>query len=470
MYIRQIEIKNFRGSDFSWKLNRDVNVLIGINGSGKSTLLRMIHEAIRPKDNEINLRVFDPIDQLIIELEAGVVIIVDSNERSITGIQEDTDYSLNVNFVNTFDIVFKNYMPSRTILDQQLDQLRQEFIVYQRDLLEQVEKVLTADKEENKIEDIIKVYAAKHTFIKILSELFGQTGKKFDEKNFCFLKKDGETPISPENLSSGEKQILIIMLTVLLQHQKSCILLMDEPEISLHIDWQRSLIQNIRNINPNCQIIMVTHSPTTFYQGWIEGVTRIEEIQKISNSITESDILENKFEQSDQQIQEIKHSFDGFSGSKLAKLYQFNRKISNYTLFTKEECLTLLDFLYDEKRIFPDVITFTTLIAKLHNYQDAKEIFDLILKEKYSRLTHVKPNEITLNILIKKVSDVKEGINLIEELISQEDLGIYPDIITFSTLLGKAKNLEEIKLLEEVRNYYGVPVNEIYLNKLNAKR
>jgi predicted ATP-dependent endonuclease of OLD family len=46
MYIRKIEIKNFRGNDFSWILNTDVNVLIGKNGSGKSTILRMLNEAV----------------------------------------------------------------------------------------------------------------------------------------------------------------------------------------------------------------------------------------------------------------------------------------------------------------------------------------------------------------------------------------------------------------------------------------
>ncbi|MEY3330618.1 MAG: hypothetical protein RLZZ115_3503, partial [Cyanobacteriota bacterium] len=34
MYIRKIEIKNLWGKDFSWILNKDVNVLIGKNGSG----------------------------------------------------------------------------------------------------------------------------------------------------------------------------------------------------------------------------------------------------------------------------------------------------------------------------------------------------------------------------------------------------------------------------------------------------
>jgi predicted ATP-dependent endonuclease of OLD family len=38
-------------------------------------------------------------------------------------------------------------------------------------------------------------------------------------------------------------------------------ILIDEPEISLHIDWQRTLIKNLRILNPEAQIIVATHSP-----------------------------------------------------------------------------------------------------------------------------------------------------------------------------------------------------------------
>jgi hypothetical protein len=89
--------------------------------------------------------------------------------------------------------------------------------------------------------------------------------------------------------------------------------------------------------------------------------------------------------------------------------------------------------------------------------------------ETYTQLSHVKPNEITLNTLIKKVSRVKEGIELIQEISNNNKLQLYPDIITFSTLLGKVRNTDEMRSLEEVRNYYGVKTNEIYLNKLKFK-
>jgi predicted ATP-binding protein involved in virulence len=83
------------GNDFLWTLNEDVNVLIGKNGSGKSTILRMLHEAVLPvEDSKLNFRLFDPIDEIIIELDDDIVVRVNSESRSITTNKEITNYKL----------------------------------------------------------------------------------------------------------------------------------------------------------------------------------------------------------------------------------------------------------------------------------------------------------------------------------------------------------------------------------------
>jgi predicted ATP-dependent endonuclease of OLD family/ribosome-associated protein YbcJ (S4-like RNA binding protein) len=461
MYIKKIEIKNLWGHDFLWTLNQDINVLIGKNGSGKSTILRMLFEAISPvEDSQLNYRLFDPIDEIIIELTNDIVIRAHSESRSITGNVETTDYQLNTTLINTFDVVEKSLNPNTTLLDDQLDKLKLEFVTYQRDLSNRVEEAI----KNNSHEKIPAIYETKNLCLEILSELFRDTDKKFDEKAFHFLKTGLQTPILPKDLSSGEKQILIILLTTLLSDRKEYIFLLDEPEISLHIDWQRTLIKNIRQINPYGQIIIATHSPTVYYQGWTEKVTRIEEIKSTS---TESAILQQQTTPG--RVRRIKDDFKQLQGSSLAQLYQFNRKINAYVSLTKDECIELLDFL-KTNGILPDVITFTTLISKLNSHEDAKEIFDLMTAETYTQLSQVKPNEITLNTLIKKVNRVEQGIELITDISHDEKLRLYPDITTFSTLLGKVRNTDEMRSLEEVRNYYGVKTNEIYLNKLNFKR
>lgn len=79
-------------------------------------------------------------------------------------------------------------------------------------------------------------------------------------------------------LSSGEKQMLIILLSVLVQNRKPCVLFMDEPEVSLHIEWQQRLVGLVRDLNPNVQIILTTHSPAVIMDGWADCVTNVEDI------------------------------------------------------------------------------------------------------------------------------------------------------------------------------------------------
>ncbi len=74
-----------------------------------------------------------------------------------------------------------------------------------------------------------------------------------------FNKYNEEIEIS--KLSSGEKQLLILFIETLLQKAKPYVYLTDEPELSLHIDWQRRIIPAVKKLNPSAQIIVATHSP-----------------------------------------------------------------------------------------------------------------------------------------------------------------------------------------------------------------
>ena len=82
----------------------------------------------------------------------------------------------------------------------------------------------------------------------------------------------------PYQLSSGEKQMLVILLTVLVENEEPYVLFMDEPEISLHVEWQQRLIETILNLNPNVQIILTTHSPAVIMNGWMDSVTEVSDI------------------------------------------------------------------------------------------------------------------------------------------------------------------------------------------------
>lgn len=117
----------------------------------------------------------------------------------------------------------------------------------------------------------------------IINELFQDTGKTISiskGNNSTLIFHQNENTLHLEQLSSGEKQLLLILLKVFLQEKKPAIIFMDEPEISLHIRWQREIIDRIRQINPSCQIIIATHSPSMFGAGWGDKVVYMEDIIK----------------------------------------------------------------------------------------------------------------------------------------------------------------------------------------------
>lgn len=115
-----------------------------------------------------------------------------------------------------------------------------------------VEKSLQAEEEEKEI------FKQRQNFISILKRFITDKNFLFDN-NGLKVEKNGELPIS--KLSSGEKQLLILFTETLLQRESSGIFIADEPELSLHIIWQREILPAIRQLNPNCQLIVATHSP-----------------------------------------------------------------------------------------------------------------------------------------------------------------------------------------------------------------
>lgn len=81
------------------------------------------------------------------------------------------------------------------------------------------------------------------------------------KKNELEFKTPDNKQILIEELSSGEKQLLIILGEALLQQEQAYIYMADEPELSLHVKWQEALTSSISRLNPYAQIIFATHSP-----------------------------------------------------------------------------------------------------------------------------------------------------------------------------------------------------------------
>lgn len=116
-----------------------------------------------------------------------------------------------------------------------------------------IDMSLQAEKETNQVFSQIGLFLST---VKLFI-----TDKSFDFDSGDLVISNNQGTISYDRLSSGEKQLLILLTEALLQNQKPHIFLADEPELSLHIEWQRMIIPAVRNLNPQAQVIVATHSP-----------------------------------------------------------------------------------------------------------------------------------------------------------------------------------------------------------------
>ncbi len=107
-----------------------------------------------------------------------------------------------------------------------------------------------------------------------------EEGKAFvisPEGRIGFITKYTNKPISIQHLSSGEKQLLIFFTNLIFRVNKkqTGIFVVDEPELSLHLSWQRIFVEKTMEINPNMQLIFATHSPE-FVGKYREKMYRLE--------------------------------------------------------------------------------------------------------------------------------------------------------------------------------------------------
>ena len=77
------------------------------------------------------------------------------------------------------------------------------------------------------------------------------------------MTENSSDMISVHYLSSGERQLLIFFANLIfaVDNTKNGIFVVDEPELSLHLSWQKIFVESAIKINPNIQMIFATHSP-----------------------------------------------------------------------------------------------------------------------------------------------------------------------------------------------------------------
>ena len=108
-------------------------------------------------------------------------------------------------------------------------------------------------------QQIEKINAPQERFQRLLESMYsGAKRIVFGEKEITVEVAD-KTKIRLPSLSSGEKQLFLIALEAIRAGNHS--LIIDEPELSMHVDWQKRLIPSLRQLNPRTQLIIATHSP-----------------------------------------------------------------------------------------------------------------------------------------------------------------------------------------------------------------
>jgi energy-coupling factor transporter ATP-binding protein EcfA2 len=101
----------------------------------------------------------------------------------------------------------------------------------------------------------------RREFLQVINSMFSGKQLEINQRNELEAVLPSDKHLHLSNLSSGEKQLLIIMAEALLQENDEFIYIADEPELSLHVRWQEQLTRNLRKINPKGQVIFATHSP-----------------------------------------------------------------------------------------------------------------------------------------------------------------------------------------------------------------
>ncbi len=156
----------------------------------------------------------------------------------------------------------------------------EEFTAYKTSTMQEVSLSLISKFQEiikiQRIVDIAQKAEEKksvarkpiETFLSTMNEFIGNNtdGKQIqidDEGNVYFTTNYSRNPISVQYLSSGEKQLLIFFANLIFKVQsgKSGIFVVDEPELSLHLSWQKKFVEKALSINNNLQLIFATHAP-----------------------------------------------------------------------------------------------------------------------------------------------------------------------------------------------------------------
>jgi predicted ATPase len=293
MKVKSLYINKFKAlKDFKIDFNDDINVLIGENGVGKTTILEIIYNLIisntsfTSADSEFNkckLKIqldedelnyvnstnaylkeptFQSVDEIIVNSEGS------SKKLNIDKIHQFYTNSTKLGSKGFAQVVFLptdvNFQKYKVETPKKIEKTNEIGIVLNSNEMSINLKEYLVNNHYKDLEDVS--VGQKPYRIEKFKELYNSF---FEEKEFLGVKEfeplfkvksTGELH-SADELSAGEKQIFFRGGSLLQLNLENSIILIDEPELSLHPEWQQKILDFYRKIGVNNQIIIATHSP-----------------------------------------------------------------------------------------------------------------------------------------------------------------------------------------------------------------
>ncbi|MFC9427249.1 AAA family ATPase [Streptomyces sp. NPDC056987] len=122
------------------------------------------------------------------------------------------------------------------------------------------DKLSQLDKISEKIELFLQVITAKFRRKRLFVDR---------EQGFRIVSTQGHQ-LSLESLSSGEQQEIVLTYGLLFREQVGTLVLIDEPELSLHVSWQNDFIPDLLKIAELAKLkfLVATHSPSIINDRW----------------------------------------------------------------------------------------------------------------------------------------------------------------------------------------------------------
>ncbi|MCL1979191.1 MAG: ATP-binding protein [Methanomassiliicoccaceae archaeon] len=107
-------------------------------------------------------------------------------------------------------------------------------------------------------------------YLDIVNDFLVNKNVFINESNILSVRMDNGAALPLDKLSSGEKQILVIFYLLLFEAKNGSLVIIDEPEISLHVGWQQIMGKTFSDIARlrGMHVIIATHSPQIIHDNW----------------------------------------------------------------------------------------------------------------------------------------------------------------------------------------------------------